>query len=87
MVWAAVLYSLGFIVTLLGRITSRKYVASQVHPMIQTLFPKNDAVFQDDNAPNRTDGTLSHCLKSMKVNFQHLPWPPQSPAFSITEQL
>jgi hypothetical protein len=26
-------------------------------------------------------------LKSMKVNFQHLPWPPQSPAFSITEQL
>jgi hypothetical protein len=43
-------YSVGPIVTLHGRITSRKYMArlgNQVHPMIQTLFPKTAAVFQD----------------------------------------
>jgi hypothetical protein len=48
-------YSVGPIITRHGRITARKYVdvdrlGNQVHPMIQTLFPNNDAVFQDDNA-------------------------------------
>jgi hypothetical protein len=36
------------IITLHGRITARKYVdrlGNQVQPMIQTLFPKNNAVF------------------------------------------
>jgi hypothetical protein len=45
-------YSLGTIITLHGRITAREYVdrlGNQVHPMIQTLFPNNDAVFQDDS--------------------------------------
>jgi hypothetical protein len=45
-------YSAGPIITLHARITARKYVDmldNQVHPMIQTLFPNNDAVFQDDN--------------------------------------
>jgi hypothetical protein len=55
MVWAAVsLYAIGPIITLHGQITARKYVdrfGNQVPPMIQTLFPNNNAVFQDDNAP------------------------------------
>jgi hypothetical protein len=55
MVWAAIsLYSVGPIITLSGRITLRKYVDrldNQVHPMIQTLFSNNDAVFQDESAP------------------------------------
>jgi hypothetical protein len=49
------------IITLHGRITAREYVdrlGNQVHPMIQTLFPNNDAVFQDDNVPIHTDGTV-----------------------------
>jgi hypothetical protein len=43
--------------------------------MIQTLFPNNDAVFQDDEAPIHTAGTVqfSHGLKSMKVNFNIFP--------------
>jgi hypothetical protein len=49
-------YSILFcpIITLHGRITAREYVdmlCNQVHPMIQTLFPNNDAVLQDNNAP------------------------------------
>jgi hypothetical protein len=37
--------------------------------MIQTLFPNNDAVFQDDNAPFSQRELFSHDLKSMKVKF------------------
>jgi hypothetical protein len=47
-------YSLDPIITLHGRITVRECVdrlGNQVHPMIQTLFPINDAVFQDDSVP------------------------------------
>jgi hypothetical protein len=45
-------YSVGSIITLYDRITAREYVdrlGNQVHPMIQMLFPNNDAVYQDDN--------------------------------------
>jgi hypothetical protein len=51
-------YSVGPNITLHSRITARRHVdrlGNQVYPMIQTLFPNNDAVFQDDNAPIHTD--------------------------------
>jgi hypothetical protein len=47
-------YSADPIITLHGRISAREYVdrlSNQVHPMIQTLFPNNDDVFEDDFAP------------------------------------
>jgi hypothetical protein len=43
-----ILYSAGAVLTLNGRITASDYVDildSQVHPMVQVLFPINDAVF------------------------------------------
>jgi hypothetical protein len=46
---------------------------NQVHPMIQTLFPNNDAVFQDRNSPFTQQELFSHGLKSMKVNFSIFP--------------
>jgi len=42
-------YSAGPIITLNGHITasdSVDTVGNQVHPMIQILFPNNDAIFQ-----------------------------------------
>jgi hypothetical protein len=54
-------YSVDPIITLHGRITAKDYVdrlGNQLHPIIQTLFPNNDAVFQDDNAPIHTAGTV-----------------------------
>jgi hypothetical protein len=35
-----------------------------------TLFPNNDAVFQDDNSLIHTAGLFSHGLKGMQVNFK-----------------
>jgi hypothetical protein len=72
-VWAAISwYSVGPIITLHGHITAREYMGrldNQVHPMIQTLCPNNDAVFQDDNAPFTQLELFWHGLKSMKVNL------------------
>jgi hypothetical protein len=54
-------YSVGPIIIRHGRITAREYVdrlGNPVHPTIQTLFPNNDAVFQDDSAPFHTTGTV-----------------------------
>jgi hypothetical protein len=44
-------------------------LGNQLHPMIQTLFLNNDAVFQDDSAPFTWMELFSLDSKSMKVNF------------------
>jgi hypothetical protein len=54
-------YSAGHITTFRGRITAREYVnrlGDQAHPIIQALFPNNDAVFQVNNAPINTAETV-----------------------------
>jgi hypothetical protein len=79
MVWAAILwYSVGPIIILHGQITAREYmgrIGNQVHPMIQTLFLKNDAVFQDDNAPIHTAETVQSWFEEYEGELHHLPWP------------
>jgi hypothetical protein len=56
--------------------------------MIQTLFPNNDALFQqDDNAYIHTAGTVYSWLEEDEDELQHLPWPAQSPDLNITELL
>jgi hypothetical protein len=44
-------------------------LGNQVHHTIQTLFPNKDAVFQEDNAPIYTAGTVQSWFEKMKVNF------------------
>jgi hypothetical protein len=44
-----------------GRITAREFMdrlGNQVHPMTQTIFPNNDAVFQDQFEEH--EGELQH---------------------------
>jgi hypothetical protein len=56
--------------------------------MIQTLFPKRDAVFQDDdNVPIHIAGTVRPWFEGDEGELQHLPWPAQSPDLNITEPL
>jgi hypothetical protein len=83
-------HSVGPIIILHGRITAREYLnrlGNQVHPMIQTLFPSNKAVFQDDNAPIHTAGTVQSLFEEHEGELQHLPWPEQSPVLNIIEPL
>jgi hypothetical protein len=46
---------------------------NQVYTTIQTLFPKNDAVFQDNDAPIHTAGTVQSWFGEHEVEIQHLP--------------
>jgi hypothetical protein len=46
-------------------------LGNRVHPMIQTLFPNNDLVLQDDNATQLE--LFRRGLKGMKVNFNIFP--------------
>jgi hypothetical protein len=53
-------YSVGFIITLHGRITAREFadrLVNQMPPGIET-FPKNDAVPQDESDGIHTAGTV-----------------------------
>jgi hypothetical protein len=71
-------YFVGPIITPHDRITAREYVdmlGNQVHPMIQTLFPNDDAVFQDDdNGLIHTAGTVQSWFEGHEGELQHLPW-------------
>jgi hypothetical protein len=83
-------HSVGPIITLHDRITAREHVdrlGNEVHPMIQTLFLNNDAVFQDANAPIHTAGTVQSCFEKYKGELQHTPWTAQSPQLNIIEPL
>jgi hypothetical protein len=93
-VWAAVSwYSillvplLPFIAELVQGSTWTGWVIRRIHPMIQTLFPNNDAVSQDDNIPSHTAGTVQSCFEKHEGELQHLPWPAQSPVLNIIEPL
>jgi hypothetical protein len=44
----------------------------QMHLMIQTLFPNNDAVFQDYNAPAYKAGTVHSWFEEYEGELQHL---------------
>jgi hypothetical protein len=64
-------YSVRPIVILRGRITVMGCVDrldNQVHPMIQTLFPNKDAVFQDDNAPIHTTESVQSWFEEHECN-------------------
>jgi hypothetical protein len=69
-------YSVGPIISLRGRNIATEYVDSldhQMHPMIQTLFPNNDEVFQGNSNPIHTAGTGQSWLEEHEGELQHLP--------------
>jgi hypothetical protein len=52
--------------------------------MVQT-FPNNDALFQDDNVPIHTAGTVQSWFEEHEGELQHLPSPAQSQDLNIIE--
>ena len=65
-------YSAGPIDTLSGQITASDYVnilGTQLHPMVQTLFLNNNAIFQEDIRPYTQLQVFSLGFSSMKMCF------------------
>ena len=87
MIWVAISWCFaGSIFTVNGRNTASEYVGildNQVHPMVQMLFPNNDAVFQDDSLPIHTARCVQSWFEEHEDAHQHLPWPAQSPDLNI----
>ena len=65
-------YSAGPVLTLNGQITASDYVdilGSQVHPIVQVLFPNNDAIFKDNDSPCPQPEVVILVFRSMKMHF------------------
>ncbi|GFU50245.1 transposable element Tcb1 transposase [Trichonephila clavipes] len=62
MVWGAISWrAIGPLVILHGTIKSDRYLsilADHVHSFVQTVFPEEPPLFQDDNAPIHTAGCV-----------------------------
>jgi hypothetical protein len=65
-------YSAGPIITLNGHITANDHMdmlGNQVHPVVQMLFPNNDAVFQDDSLPIHTARSVKPWFEEHEMHF------------------
>jgi hypothetical protein len=73
-----------------GQISANDYVhilGNHVHPMVQMLFPDDDACFQDDISPIHTARNVQSWSEEHADALQHRPWPTQSPDFNIVKPL
>ncbi|GFY06210.1 transposable element Tcb1 transposase [Trichonephila clavipes] len=81
---------LGPLVTLHGKVKAAHYVnilRDQVHPFVQTSFPGECPLYQDDNAPIHTAKIVQEWFAEHEGEVGHLDWLPQSPDLNIIEHL
>jgi hypothetical protein len=49
-------------------------LGNQARPKIQTLFPSNDSVIEDENASVHTAGIVQSWFEAHEGELQHVPW-------------
>lgn len=54
-------------------------IADQVHPFMETVFPDGSGLFQQDNAPCRTEETVLEWFEEHDDEFRVSTWPRDSP--------
>ena len=66
-----------------GQITASDYMnilGSQVYPIVQVLFPNNDAVFQEDDSPHAHTEVFHSRFEEHEDALQHHLWLAQLPS-------
>ena len=90
MIWAAisstVLVLYLFWIVLITASDCMDILGSQLHPVVQVLFPNNDAIFQDD-LPIHTTRSVQSWFEEHEDSLQHHLWLAQSPTLNIIEPL
>jgi hypothetical protein len=49
-------------------------LSNQLHPVVQ-VFPKHDAIFEDDNWPTNTARSVQSLLQEHEDALKQIPWP------------
>ena len=73
-----------------GKINIKDYLhifGDYVHPMVQSLFPDGEGIFQDDNAPIHIAHVVKNWYKEHESELEHIEWPPQSQDLNIIEHM
>jgi hypothetical protein len=65
-------------VTLLG---------DHLQPFMDFMYPHNDGIFQQDNAPCHRAGVVQNWLEEHSGEFRRMVWPPRSPDMNPIEHL
>jgi hypothetical protein len=75
MVWAAIPWLVPLVPFMVKLLQGSKWtrLGNQVYSMIQTLFPNNNAVFQDNNVSIHTAGTVQPWFKEHESELQLFP--------------
>ncbi|GFX30333.1 transposable element Tcb2 transposase [Trichonephila clavipes] len=78
MVWGAISWrGLGPLVTLHGKVKAAHYVnilRDQGHPFVQTSFPGECPLYQDDNAPIHTAKIVQEWFAEHEGKFKEMPF-------------
>ena len=91
MVWGVFIWNgLGPLVQLNRSLTANGYVqllGDHLQPFMDVMFPTNDGLFMDDNAPCHRATTVRDWFDEHSGQLQRMIWPPRSPDMNPIEHL